>query len=291
MKTLALIEQELKKTYPTRIVSDLKRTNEDLYIKLREYSKEHNTSIKNLLEERDYIYLRKSIIRLYVDDFIELEKAFPDYKISGFYESNNKLYYRILAHAKSLKVSLKKYLNSLGFEYEAREELSNDTTKEELIKLYPNKIVKGLSAKDNKLYYRVYQQAKKENLPLNDYLVKIGFSVDSSRNKDINKDKKEVSSAVKTKKVEENKENKIESKSKTTRSKKDNKTLEKVETKKRGRKPSTEKTQNNENKDKPKTVKTAKNSSKRKTTVKNTTKKSQNKATQMNKESEKKENE
>ena len=100
MNTINLIEQELKKTYPTRIVSDLKRTNEDLYLKLKEYSKENNTSIKNLLESRDYIYLRKSIIRLYVDDFLELEKAFPNYKINNFYENQNKLYYRILAHAK-----------------------------------------------------------------------------------------------------------------------------------------------------------------------------------------------
>lgn len=225
MKTLAFIEQELKKTYPTKIVSDLKRTNEDLYLKLKEYSKEHNTSIKNLLEERDYIYLRKSIIRLYVDDFIELEKAFPDYKISGFYETNNKLYYRILAHAKSLKVSLKKYLNSLGFDYDAREELSNDSTKKDLLTLYPNKIVKGLSTKDNKLYYRVYQQAKKENLSFNDYLSKMGFIVDSVRNVETNKNKETKTNN----RTEKSNKNINENTKKTSGTKKTEDTPKKVE--------------------------------------------------------------
>ena len=183
MKTLELFEKELKKEYPSKIVSDLKRTNPELYVKLRDYSKEHNTSIKNLLEENDYVYLRKSIIRLYVDDFIELEKAFPDYKIHGFYENNNKLYYRVLSHAKVLKVSLKKYLNSLGFDYDARDGLSNNGLVKDLLILYPNKNVKNLSSTDSKLYYRVYQSAKKENLEVVPFLENLGFSVDKSEKK------------------------------------------------------------------------------------------------------------
>ena len=55
--------------------------------------------------------------------------------ITSFYEVNNKLYYRTLSHAKSMQVSLKRYLNSLGFEYISREDITNETLEEELAKL------------------------------------------------------------------------------------------------------------------------------------------------------------
>lgn len=197
MKTISLFEKELKKEYPSGIVSDLKRTNEDLYNRLKTFAKKNNTSIKELLEQNDYIYLRKSIIRLYVDDFIELEKLYPDYIVKSFYEKDNKLYYKVLSHAKSLKVSMKKYLNSLGFEYIARDELSDNLIKNELLEMYPNKKIENLSTKNNKLYYRVYQYARKNNQTIKEYLESLGFSINdnnenNNKKKNVKQNKNEI---------------------------------------------------------------------------------------------------
>lgn len=251
MKTTSLFEKELRKEYPSGIVSDLKRTNEELYNKLRDYAKKNNTSIKELLEQNDYIYLRKSIIRLYVDDFIELEKAYPDYKVKSFYENNNKLYYRVLSHAKSLKVSMKKYLNSLGFEYISRDELSDDSIKNELLEMYPNNKIENLSTKNNKLYYRVYQYARKNNLTINEYLKSLGFNIDE---KQTQKEKTNIEEAPqKTLKEEKNKNTEPKKKRGRPRKNVEEKTTNKPTNKETPKKPS--KTQKNKTSNKNKNKK------------------------------------
>ena len=199
MKTLDVIKNELKKDYPSGIVNNLRMTNPTLYIKLRTYAKENNTSIKKVLEENDFIYLRNSIIKTYVEDYIALQKEFPNYKIESFYEVNNKLYYRTLSHAKSMQVSLKRYLNSLGFEYISREDITNETLEEELLKIYPNKKVKGLSSKNSKLYFRIYQIAKKENKTIGEYLNAFGFKYEDKQTKNTNTKDKEVKKTTKKK--------------------------------------------------------------------------------------------
>lgn len=242
MKTLDLIKTELKKEYPSGVVSNLRQMNNPLYIKLRDYAKENDTSIKEVLEKNDFIYLRKSIIRMYVEDFIELEKLYPDYKVESFYEKNSKLYYRVLSHSKSMKTSLKNYLNSLGFEYVAREDISDNSVTSELSKLYPNKKVEKLSAKNSKLYYRIYQLAKKEHMEMNEYIKKLGFEVVEAKS-----DEKKTSTKKETSKKEASpkKEKATKTTKKTTKvveSKKKDASLKKTTQKtttKRGRKPKT----------------------------------------------------
>ena len=271
MKTIDLIDKELRKEYPSGIVSDLKRTNNELYLKLKDYAKQNNTSIKELVEQKDYVYLRKSIIRLYVDDFLELEKRFPDYKIKAFYEVDNKLYYKILSHAKSLKVDMKKYLNSLGFDYESRNELSDEMIKKDLLALYPNKKVTNLSTTDNKLYYRIYQYSKKNNLKMEDLLKSLGFEL---TNEDKDTKGKKIKTPNDLEKVEVKKETKKPSTKKNTTTKtkeKATKTNTKNATKES--KPKTTKTKNSTRKNG-----TRKSTKKVATTVKNKKEALENKA-------------
>lgn len=298
MKTIDLIDKELRKEYPSGIVSDLKRTNNELYLKLKDYAKQNGTSIKELVEQKDYVYLRKSIIRLYVDDFLELEKRFPDYKIRAFYEVDNKLYYKILSHAKSLKVDMKKYLNSLGFDYESRNELSDDMIKKDLLALYPNKKVTNLSTTDNKLYYRIYQYAKKNNLTIGDLLNSLGFELSDNEiktnknNRRIKEDKTlEKVTPVKTVKKNNPKKNTKETDNKKTSTKKKPTTTNKSkESANKKESPATNKETKTNN---PKTIKkattqktTSKRTSIKKATTKNTNNQSNNKENKQNKENE-----
>lgn len=163
--------------YPDKIVSDLKSMDNELYNSLFQMAKEENTSIKNLLEENGYSFSRKSIPQMYIEDYLEILKLYKDKKVDSLHEKDSKLYYKILTHAKLKNLTLKQYLNSLGFEYDLKKENVPITDiKKELTRLYKNKVVVNLSKLNPALYYKVYQAATKENKHISVFLRELGFS-------------------------------------------------------------------------------------------------------------------
>lgn len=178
MKQSNKITQELNKLFPDKIVNNLKIVNEDLYKTLMENAKEVNKTLKTYLEEMGYKYVRKPLGQMFAEDYIDLLNNFPEKNVDLLYERNNRLYYRLLNHAKIKDFQIKEYINFLGFEYELyKEEIFLSDIERDLNDTYKDKIIDKLSVTNPLLYSKVYKFAQKENMTIQQLVESIGFTM------------------------------------------------------------------------------------------------------------------
>jgi len=178
MKQSNKITQELNKLFPDKIVNNLKIANEDLYKTLMENAKEVNKTLKTYLEEMGYKYVRKPLGQMFAEDYIDLLNNFPEKNVDLLYERNNRLYYRLLNHAKIKDFQIKEYINFLGFEYELyKEEIFLSDIERDLNDTYKDKIIDKLSVTNPLLYSKVYKFAQKENMTIQQLVESIGFTM------------------------------------------------------------------------------------------------------------------
>ena len=178
MKQSNKITQELNKLFPDKIVNNLKVVNEDLYKTLMENAKEVKKTLKTYLEEMGYKYVRKPLGQMFAEDYIDLLNSFPEKNVDFLYERNNKLYYRLLNHAKIKDFQIKEYINFLGFEYELyKEEIFLSDIERDLNDTYKDKVIDKLSVTNPLLYSKVYKFAQKENMTIQQLVESIGFTM------------------------------------------------------------------------------------------------------------------
>ena len=186
MKQSNKITQELNKLFPDKIVNNLKVVNEDLYKTLMENAKEVKKTLKTYLEEMGYKYVRKPLGQMFAEDYIDLLNSFPEKNVDFLYERNNKLYYRLLNHAKIKNFQIKEYINFLGFEYELyKEELFLSDIERDLNDTYKDKIIDKLSVTNPLLYSKVYKFAQKENMTIQQLVESIGFTMNEPETNEI----------------------------------------------------------------------------------------------------------
>lgn len=242
------IVKNIETVYPFRIVSDLKSTDENLYMEVSKAAKDKKSSVKTFVEELGFKYSRKPLGAICAEDVETLNKLFPDKEIKALSDVDGKLYYKLLTHAKLLNMDIKRYLNFLGFNYMVqKEEVTKESLISELNKIYKDKKITKLSVNQPQLYSKIYKFAQKENIPITKLVESFGFSIDLEENYKNNR-RKSVNKKNNSSNTKSIKNAKVTKKSSTAKTKetitkeKNNKPLEnvsnvkeKVEAKKTGK--------------------------------------------------------
>lgn len=116
---------------------------------------------------------------------LKLRTFYPD-KIVHNLSHNNKLYKELTEASQKSKITLKSYLDQLGFDYtgEDTEDLEANNNEEyekskeiseQLDALYPEKIIYKLKKQNNLLYSKILEEASNKELSINEYLTLLGF--------------------------------------------------------------------------------------------------------------------
>lgn len=110
----------------------------------------------------------------------KLKKIYPNGIVKNITTKDSTLYHHIWEVMTKKNISLKDYIESLGFQYENgwKEELTEEEAIKFLEKLFPKKVIKNVSdiAKRNmKVYSFIKQYSKKNEINVVEYLDKIGF--------------------------------------------------------------------------------------------------------------------
>lgn len=166
------ILDELAKAFPSKNVDSFQK-HKSLYERLRRIAKNEGISMKQVLAKFGYSYRHPTDEK---EELIieKLRKLYPNRVVSKL-TKHASLYQRASRHAKSRNIPLEKYIKSLGFKYEGANKVPASDIVTELKKLYPDKVVRGISNHPG-LYENVRRQAEKRNLTISQYLRDVGFT-------------------------------------------------------------------------------------------------------------------
>lgn len=163
-------------------ISNLYSEDVNLYYRVLRRAKKENKCISEFLGELGYHYDTKRTRNLkYTDRQIIriLLLKYPTREISKL-SSDMKLYKLVTNRANSAGLKLEEWLKERDFVFKrARKGFAstNESIMEQLISIYPDKIVENLSSKNPKLY----QQIKRRNSDIKSFVEELGFIYISKR--------------------------------------------------------------------------------------------------------------
>jgi hypothetical protein len=113
-----------------------------------------------------------------------LKDLYPDGKVSGLRAINRSLYQMIFDISKKKNMTMNDYIVSLGFEVIDNKVIKENNIKNQLLKLYPNKIVSGVAYGNQSLYQRLILKAQAQKISIRQYVENLGFQYKDARYSD-----------------------------------------------------------------------------------------------------------
>ena len=115
---------------------------------------------------------------------LQLQKLYPDGKVVSLSSTSHSLYKEVKEECERAQITPEELYKELGLEKSRRKKVKEHGEdflqgfKEQLLELYPDKIVVGLSANHNRLYAKISNYAKEQGLPVNEFIENVlGFEV------------------------------------------------------------------------------------------------------------------
>lgn len=139
----------------------------------------------------------------YLNFFEKIDKLYPTGLVNGLKDKSPSLYEEAKTISKIEKTTVKNLFTENGYDY-TRDNLKTiyKKDKKQLLKLFPNKVVKDLHEVDNKFYYKLLSHSKIEFDNIRDFIESLGFRYDVYNTTENVRDiKKELKKLYSNKKV------------------------------------------------------------------------------------------
>lgn len=120
-----------------------------------------------------------------IDEFFyqQLLEEYPNREVKGLYSKNYKLYKYIKAYCEKIGITIEEYITALDFVYgrKARsiKKDRDEILRTQLLEVYPDKVIIGLTTDYRNLYGKVDNYAKQNNMTQEEYLTGLGFDYTS----------------------------------------------------------------------------------------------------------------
>lgn len=172
------IQDRLLMMYRNRVVEKLTQKNKNLYQLVVMNANRKGIEIKDYLESLGFEYKDSRINDEFNSLYDKLLKLYPDKKVKNF-QKYRSYYIKIYRLAKQEGLTVMEYLYNIGFDYvDTKKQIDHvfdEKIKNELEKLYPDKVIVNLSKNNDNIYKKVQKASYRKNCDIEKYLKSLGF--------------------------------------------------------------------------------------------------------------------